>query len=84
LTSGVLRAERGWVTAVMAVSWGLGGWRETGGAPWAGGSVSWRAALRGFKQAARRTAGLMAVANGAKRSCCKGAVSGDTGHCVAH
>ena len=32
---------------------------ESGGGPWASGSVSWRAAPRGLKEAARLTAALM-------------------------
>jgi hypothetical protein len=41
--------------------------RDPGGAPWAGGSVSWMAAPRGFKLVARLTAALMAEANAVKK-----------------
>jgi hypothetical protein len=60
-------------------------WGEPGGVPWAGGSVSWRAAPSLLKPPARSIARRMA---GAKRcqeeGCTKAAASGGTQHCIAH
>jgi hypothetical protein len=55
------------VNDAAGVSWGFGGIRrrEPEGGPWAGGSVSWRAAPSGFKEVARRTLSRTAGANGA-------------------
>jgi hypothetical protein len=88
-TSGLLRAERGWVTAVIARNRGVGFGREDRGASWRRAMGKRQCELEGCsKQALSGGTPHCTAHGGGKRcqeeACTKAAVAGGTPCCVAH